>query len=80
MIHWLECKIVDWDPKDRRRAAVGLLIWSVILMVINVALYVFGVIDESHLILITLILSWLAITITCADVIATTDVREETDS
>lgn len=44
-------------------------------MVINVALYLFKIIDENMLILITLILSWLAITLTAADIVATTDVR-----
>lgn len=59
-----------------------LLVGSVVAMVANVALYVYKVIDQSDLILITLILSWLAITITCADVVFTADVRvtQESDS
>lgn len=78
MTQWVIDRITDWAPESRRVAAVRLLIWSVILMVINVGLYVASVIDEADLILITLILSWLAITITAMDVVATTDVREET--
>jgi hypothetical protein len=77
VIKWLECKIVDWPPQARRRAAVALLVWSMVLMFVNVGLYLFKIISESDLILITLILSWLAITLTAVDVIATTDVREE---
>lgn len=63
------------NPHNRLKAAKWLLVSSVVLMVINVALYVLHVIDEADLILITLVLSWLAITITAADVVATTDVR-----
>jgi antibiotic biosynthesis monooxygenase (ABM) superfamily enzyme len=66
------------DPKQRRRIAFHLLVWSVILMVINVGAFLVGWIDEGDLILITLILSWLALTLTAADVLATTDVRVET--
>jgi len=77
VINWLECKIVKWDPDKRRTAAVGLLVWSLILMVLNVTLYVVGVLGQKELILVTLVLSWLAITLTAVDVIATTDVREE---
>lgn len=68
---------MDWlrKPKNRVKAAFILLFGSIILMVINVALYLFKIIDENMLILITLILSWLAITLTAADIVATTDVR-----
>lgn len=57
-----------------------MLVWSVILMVVNVVLFVTSVIDQGNLILITLVLSWLALTITAADLVATTDVREETEA
>lgn len=77
MTDWLIERIVNWAPKDRRRAAVLVLVWSVILMIVNVTLYVVGIVDQRALILITLVLSWLAITLTAIDVIATTDVREE---
>jgi hypothetical protein len=78
VIDWLERKITGWAPKDRRRAAVALLFWSTIGMIVNVALYLFDVIGQAELILVTLVLSWLAIHLTAVDVIATTDVREET--
>jgi hypothetical protein len=79
MFGWLERILCNWEPAKRRRAAVEVLGWSVVLMFVNVALYVFRVIDESMLILITLILSWLALVISAADVVATNDVREEAD-
>ncbi len=77
MFTWIENKIMDWEPSARRRASVHVLFWSVIAAILNVLLYVVGIIDQNTLILITLILSWFAITITAADLIATTDVREE---
>lgn len=67
------------DPKQRVRYAKWMLFGSLVLMVINVALYLFKIIDESMLILITLILSWLAITLTAVDILATTDVRANDD-
>jgi hypothetical protein len=76
---WLERRIEQSSPTKRRRLAVHTLIWSVALGIINVALYVASIITVDHLILITLALSWLAITITAADLVATTDVRETTD-
>ena len=63
------------DPKTRIKYAWVLLILSVVGMFLNVALYLFKIIDESMLILVTLILSWLAITITALDVVLTADVR-----
>jgi len=75
IINLLTC----WAPEDRRRAAVQLLVWSVVAMLVNVSLYVLGVINETHLILITLILSWLALTLTAADIVASTDVRAEVE-
>jgi hypothetical protein len=77
MINWVEHKIMEWEPSQRRRASVHLLVWSMVLGLINVILYVVGVINVDHLILVTLVLSWLAITITAMDLVATTDVREE---
>lgn len=77
MFDWIEAKLMDWEPASRRRASVHVLFWSVLAGFLNVLLYVTGIITVDHLILITLILSWLAITITAADLIATTDVREE---
>jgi hypothetical protein len=73
----IERKLIDWKPVARRRYAVHILVWSLFAGLVNVVLYIVGVITVDHLILITLILSWLAITITAADLVATTDVREE---
>lgn len=77
MFDRIERALTEWPPAGRRRFAVHLLVWSLVAALVNVALYVSGVIDENHLIFVTLILSWLAITFTGADLIATTDVREE---
>lgn len=74
---WLERRIVNWPPESRRLAAVRTLWLSLGLMIVNVVLYATGVFDDSNMILVTLILSWLAITFTAADLVATTDVREE---
>ncbi len=65
------------NPKTRIKYAWGLLILSVIGMFLNVSLYLFKIIDENMLILITLILSWLAITLTALDVVLTADVRAQ---
>ena len=67
------------DPDLRREAALLLLFVSLVLMVLNVAAYLTRLIDETMLLLITLILSWLAITITCLDVLLTSDVRKQED-
>jgi hypothetical protein len=72
----IEQRLVSWSPGGRRRAAVQTFVWSVVLMVVNSALYIAGIIDESDLIFVTLVLSWLAITFTAADLVATTDVRK----
>jgi hypothetical protein len=77
----IEQAIACYPPRKRRRIAIHVLIWSAAAMLANVAVYVTHLIDQRALILITLILSWLAITVTAADLVATTDVREaeETD-
>lgn len=69
--------MVSVPPETRRRVAVHGFTWTAALAVFNVGLYVAGVITESHLILVTLVLSWLALTLTFADLVATTDVRAE---
>lgn len=68
-----------WPAESRRRWAVRMLLWSVVLGAINVGLYVAGVIGVDDLILVTLILSWLALTITAFDIVVGTDVRVEVD-
>lgn len=80
MFDRIEQVITDWPPASRRRLAVHLFVWTLVAAPINVGLYVAGVIDENVLILVTLILSWLALTLTAADLVATTDVREAEES
>jgi hypothetical protein len=75
----IEAALCAWSPEGRRCFAVHLLVWSAVACAVNVVLYVAGIIDENHLILVTLILSWLAITFTAADLVQTTDVRAEED-
>ena len=65
------------NPKTRVKVALWLLYLSLFGMFINVTLYLTGMVDETSLILVTLILSWLAITITALDVVLTADVRKE---
>ena len=74
---WLEETIVAVAPRARRRFAIHVLFWTVIAMFFNDLLYLVNIIDEAMLIFITLNLSWLALTVTAADLVATTDVREE---
>lgn len=78
-VEQIERAIDRWDPDDRRRWAIRVGIFSVVAMVVNVALYVTGTITETHMILVTLVLSWLAVTVTCLDAVATTDVRREVE-
>lgn len=72
--------VEDWlvgiPPASRRRIAVHLFVWSAIATPINVVLYVVGIVSLAVVGVITLTLSWLAITLTAADLVATTDVRE----
>jgi hypothetical protein len=77
---WLESKIDDWDPAARRRMAVRILSLTFVGMIINVALYLFKVIGEPELILVTLVLSWVALQFTCIDMVATTTLNKEADS
>ena len=65
------------STKKRIRYAKWLLYSSILGMVLNVALYLFKIIDENALILVTLILSWLAITLTALDILSTQDVRDK---
>lgn len=67
------------NPKTRVKAAWALFYLSLIAMIINVVLFLAHIINEADLILVTLILSWLAITLTAIDILVTTDVRKEQD-
>lgn len=71
MSKWLLKKLQSVDKKKRLLFYVRVLIFSVIGMVVNVGLYAGKVIGEKDLILVTLILSWLALTATFADWIIT---------
>lgn len=53
-----------------------MLVGSLVAGTVNVILFLAKVITTDDLILITLVLSWFAITITAADLLATTDVRK----
>jgi hypothetical protein len=79
VITWLEDRITQWPPASRRRAAVVLFVLSTVLMTVNIAAFLIGWIGDSGMLFITLVLSWLAIGLTLLDLIATTDVREESD-
>jgi hypothetical protein len=67
------------DPKARRRAALWLLFVSLALGNVNLAAVLGGVIPHWLNDVITNYLSWLALTVTALDVVATTDVRVEVD-
>ena len=77
MITKIESAIISFPPERRRRLAIHILLWSVILMFVNDVLYLIDIVNEAALIFVTLNLSWLAITITAVDVVMTTDVRVE---
>lgn len=64
-------------PKLRVKAAWLLLVGSVVAMLANVGLFLADVITTDDLILVTLVLSWLAITFTALDILSTSDVRKE---
>jgi len=75
MISRLEAWIVRCPPKRRRRMAIHVLLWSIVLMFVNDVVYLLDWIDGAMLIFVTLNLSWLALTVTAVDVVMTTDVR-----
>lgn len=79
MIDRLEQAIVNYPPGQRRRLAIHVLLWSVVAMLTNDALYGAGIITNGTNIVITMNLSWLALTITAADLVSTTDVRTEVE-
>lgn len=75
----IEHLIDSLDPAVRRRLAIKCLFWSFIFGNVNVLLYVFGVLDAENLIVVTLWLSWLAVTVTAADWVIGTDIRKEVE-
>lgn len=76
---WIIKRLDGIDDEGLRRAAVRILLWSTFLGTFNVALYVAKVINSEALILITLILSWLALQFTCALAVIQTDIKKTVD-
>jgi uncharacterized membrane protein len=70
---------VGVSPKTRRKAAVYLLIVSLVLGHVNLAGALAGYIPAWLTNLVTNYLSWLAITLTALDILLTADVRVEQD-
>ena len=79
MSHWLLGLLDRIDPEVRRLWAVRLLVGSVVLNVVNTAAWGFGIVGHEILDLVTNQLSWLALSLTLLDVVATTDVRANTE-
>jgi hypothetical protein len=79
MTNWIIRQLDGIDDEGLRRAAVRILLWSTFLGTVNVALYVAKFIDSETLILITLILSWLALQFTCALAVIQTDIKKTID-
>jgi hypothetical protein len=76
---WLLRVLDAVDTETRRLWAVRLLLWSVTLGALNIGFWAAGVVSDRVMLAITLALSWLAITITAADVVVTSDVRASID-
>ncbi len=79
MIDRLEKWICAIDPAARRRAAVHLVLWTFVLGVLNMVAWAFGVVTTEQMVAITAALSWLALTITAADIVIGTDIRAEVE-
>lgn len=76
MTSWLLRRLDDVDPAVRRLWAARLLIASFVLAHTNIGAFFAGLISEQLMNAVTNYLSWLALTITAADVLMTTDVRK----
>lgn len=63
------------DPKTRRTAAIWLLVVSFMAGNANMVGFFTGFVSHELMDAITNYLSWLAITITCLDIVFTADVR-----
>ena len=79
MTEWLILKLTCWPADARRRFAMRMLVWSVFAAVVNLVVYWIGWIGIEGLVVVTLLLSWFAITVTAADVVIGTDVRVEVE-
>jgi hypothetical protein len=75
----LELALADWPAENRRRWAVHLFVWSIAAGIVNTVLYLLGRISLELMVLVTLDLSWLAVTFTALDIVFTTDVRVQQD-
>jgi hypothetical protein len=76
-VHRLEERLARIDPAVRRRFALWLLVVSLVLGHVNIGAFAFGLVSPALMDAITNYLSWLAITITALDLVATADVRAE---
>lgn len=69
----------DVDDEQLRMFSARLFLNTTWLMFLNVGLYLAHIIDEKSLILVTLILSWMAVQFTCAQTIIQTDIKKTLD-
>lgn len=67
------------DPRRRRRLAWYLLVGSLALGHVNVAAFMLGWMSHGAMDATTNYLSWLALTLTALDILATADVRVEVE-
>lgn len=79
MTDWLIDRLCAWDPLDRRRWAMRLLVWSFVLGAANLMAWAVGFVSDSVMLAVTTALSWLALTLTMLDVVITADVRVAED-
>lgn len=63
-------------PRTRVRAAWWLLAATVVLAAVDVGVFLAGHLSDRFMLFQTLILSWLALSLTALDIVATTDVRQ----
>jgi Co/Zn/Cd efflux system component len=79
MSEWLISQIEKINPRKRRLWAVRILIASFFLGHVNVGIFLGGLISHAAMDTVTNYLSWIAVVVTFADIVATTDVRAEQD-
>jgi hypothetical protein len=75
----LEAALAGIDPARRRRFALWMLVVSFVLGHANIGAFALGMVEPALMDAITNYLSWLAITITAMDLVATADVRAEAE-
>jgi len=67
------------DDERLRLYSARLFVATTVLMVVNVAAYLVHLIGTDDLILVTLVLSWLAIQWTAAQTVIQTDIKKSVD-